>query len=130
MEEWVLKFGIFWVLLAGVIFPLSGILKHNEKKKEFEKNRLEKKREAEKLDQEQNTLQSLILEHFEALKMNHEKSIYIDEYGTKHFDKWEKELTRFLKSVGYKSDTYTGSSIAVLTAKFIEEHSKELEEAQ
>lgn len=106
-------------------------LVHSRKQKKARKNLQAKtKVEEYKNSLEDDELLRLISSHFDALKSNHDKTVYEDEYGTMKYEKWEKELSRFFKSVNFTSDRLTPTSIAKLTSKFIIEHSKELEEAK
>jgi len=119
-----LTFAMLVGLTAGIMVGCIKVIRTTKKKKS------QQRIEDTQYENEQQQLLDLTLNHFEPLKENLDKSIYTDEYGTKHYDKWEKEISRFFKSVGYESETYTPSQVAKLIANFIHEHSKELEEAK
>lgn len=57
----------------------------------------------EKVEQiERDNLKQLVSGHMNALKINWQKTVMEDEYGTKDYTKWIGELGRFFSSVNYE----------------------------
>jgi len=113
-------------IIGGTIGLVWGLWRAKVNETKRRKIRDQKRARQKRLNSEdEEKLLSLMSEHFDALKANHDKAVYSDEYGTIQYDKWEKELARFFRSVGYSSDRLTPSSLSRLSSRFIIELSEE-----